>query len=773
MNKIKIVSLLSLAVPVATSASLAAASNVLEETIVTAQKREQTLQEVPISVSVIGGQFIAERNIVALANITDFTPNVAIASQTLSFSVVSFRGLSGGFNSGFEQSAGSYVDGVFNGRVAGISNDLGDIARVEILRGPQGTLFGNNSITGTFNIVTNSPNTQEFEGEVGYTIGQEDERRYNLMLTGPISETLSYRFFAGHRELGGYQINDAAALEGADRKMGEVEKQAWRSKLLWQPSDDLDINWSFSGERGESNSALGAEFYTDRPVEDLRTAVFDIPVWPIWQELVPGLVVDRYDRRIAHNTPSENTLDTWATAMTANYSWNEHTLTSITGYSEYRDKQYYDADFSPANFLVQDYDEKYEQFSQELRITSPISDQFEYVAGLYFLSTTIDIDSILTVNFNDYGQNIRNDDIKYFDQDYTSTAAYGQLVYHLSDALSLTGGLRYSYEKKSADIIHTYDNCVFLGATIPTAAACAMLPGVSNNGELFTVDDSRTDDNFSPMVNLAWEINDAWNAYATIATGYKSGGFSAQDGFLGETENQFGPEESLTYEMGAKGEIFDGRGRINVAVFYTEFDDLQVSAFTGTGGFSINNAASATTQGVELDTQFRLTPNLSLIGTLGYTDATYDDYSGAGCSTPQIEAFNGDTDPEKAPFCTQDLSGKELVRAPKWNGSLASRYVLDTQHGFGLRFGLDLIYSDDFFYQTDLDPVDFQKGYVRFDCQIALIDESERWEANLRGYNLSNKDYYSGGSDLPLVSGAHGGALSRERSWALDLKYRF
>ena len=741
----------------------------LEEVVVTAQKKEQNLMDVPISVSVLDSDFIAQRKMLSLGDIADFTPNVSVSSQTLGFSVISFRGLAGGFNRGFEQSAGRYLDGVFTGRNAASTNDVGDLARVEILRGPQGTLFGNNSITGTFNIITMAPNEEEFEGQVGLTVGQDHELRYNLMLTGPITDTLSFRFYGAHRETDGYFDNQASFLEGADKKMGAFDKDNGRLKVLWRPTEDVDLTLAYRLENGWSNMGLGAEMYLDRPAEELVTNAFDIPVWPVWQALVPDIVIDRWDRKIAHNTKTDIKLDSQGLDLTANYGQDNYTITSISAYTGYDDNEYYDTDFSPANFLVRIIDERYRQFTQELRISAQPSEKLEYIAGLYFFYSNIDIDNTLRVNFSDYGPDVSNDTIKFYEQDYYSGALFGQLSYFLTDAVTLTAGLRYSHERKEADIQSTYDNCVFLGEPVPDALECSLLPGFRDNGEVFTVDDHRNDDNFSPMASAIWSINDDWNTYARIATGFKSGGFSSENAFLGRDENQFEPEKSLSYEVGVKGKMLDGRARINLNMFYTKFDDLQVSTFTSGGGFSIGNAATATTQGVELDGQFLITPDLQFFATAGYTHARYDKYLDAGCTVRQQEAFAANPNDESS--CTQDLSGKVLVRAPDWNASLGSSYTVNTTFGSYWRLGLDLVYTSDFFYSTDLDVENSQGSYTLVNMQLALVDDANRWEVGLRGTNLTNEDYYTGGADLPLIAGAYGGGLQPQSRWSLDLQY--
>jgi iron complex outermembrane receptor protein len=196
--------------------AMAQQTGVLEEVIVTAQKREQNLSEVPISISVISGEFMSDRNLISIADVAQYAPNVTITEQVLGFSVISIRGFSGGANRGFEQSVGSYLDGFYSGRTASNSSDLTDVQRVEILRGPQGTLFGNNTIAGALNIITKPANMSEFEGDITITGGSDDYRSINGSVTGPISDALAFRVTLGHREQSGFLRNLAHSLEQAD-----------------------------------------------------------------------------------------------------------------------------------------------------------------------------------------------------------------------------------------------------------------------------------------------------------------------------------------------------------------------------------------------------------------------------------------------------------------------------------------------------------------------------------------------------------------------------
>jgi iron complex outermembrane receptor protein len=746
------------------SSSLTAAPTALEEVIVTAQKREQGLIEVPISISVIDGKFIEDRGLLSMAEVTQHAPNVSLSEQVLGFSSISMRGFSGGVNRGFEQSVGLYVDGVFSGRTASGSSDLSDIERVEILRGPQGTLFGNNTIAGSFNIVTKSTNREELEGNLTLSGGSYDYVNLNGSLSGPISETLSFRVSLGHREEEGSTDNLGHSLGEADRHMGNLEKEIWRFKLDWHPLENLSLELASSGEDGQSNMSYGSETYLNRPEDDLQVKLGPLSAYalPTLKSLIPNISFELDDREVAHNEDTQFELATRAHSLTVEYGLGEHQLRSITALTSYDDDNLFDADFSPVNMLARTSEESYKQLSQELQWISPQYDNFSFLLGVFWLESELEVDSYLEADFNEYSIAVSTLDIKYFDQDYRSAAAYGQATYDLNDRWSVTGGLRYSDEKKSADIIHTYEDCFFLSPIPLPPDVCGNILGA---GEQFAIDAEMQDSNTSPMLSLGFQINDQWNSYLRYARGYKSGGFSSEDFYVGESRNEFEPEDAVTYEAGIKGRYLGGAGRLSAAVFYTDFDNLQVSLFNGVG-FTVGNAAEATSQGFELESQWMASETLMLSGALGYTDASYDKYRSAPCTIEQIEA-QGSGD------CLQDLTGKEMSKAPQWNANASALYTLPMADTMEWQFGLDLIYSDEHFTDIDLDDSSHQDAYTLINARIALADVGGRWQVNFRGTNLGDETVMTGSVDLPFLAGAFGGRVIDPRRYFIDLKASF
>ena len=741
--------------------AMAQQATALEEVIVTAQKREQGLSEVPISISVVGEEFIAARNLISIADVAQFVPNVTITEQVLGFSVISIRGFSGGANRGFEQSVGRYVDGIYSGRTASNSSDLNDIQRVEILRGPQGTLFGNNTIAGALNIITKPAGTDEYEGDIQLTGGSDSYRSINGSVSGPMTDTLAFRVSLGHREQDGFLRNLADSLGQAGRYMGDVEKDVWRVKLDWHPSEALSLKFASSGENAQSNMGYGSESFLGRAEDDIQIALGPISAdaIPVYESLIPGIEFEIDDGKVAHDEDTDFELTSRMHSLTVDYDFGNHQLKSLSAVGSYDDDQLFDADFSPVDLLARKSTEAYDQFSQELQWLSQFADNFTSVVGLFWLDTQLDIDSELDADFGGFGLPVSAIDIKHFEQDYTSAALYGQATWIVTPKWSLTAGLRYSREEKQARIQHSYADCVFIVPVAPEDCGTAL-----GTGESYSIDAAIDDRNTSPMFTLGYEIDESWHSYLRIADGYKSGGFSAEDFYQGDDNNQFSPEEATTYEAGVKGSFLAGAAWLSAAIFYTDFDDLQVSIFNGSG-FSVSNAAQATSQGAEIDANWLLSDALTLTGSLGYIDASYDKYPDAPCTVDQLDV--------QGPDCSQDLSGKKLARAPQWNASGSLSYRRPWLDSYEWTANLDLIYSDRYFADIDLDANTQQDAYTMFNARIALGTIGGGWQVGLRGTNLTDENVMTGTVDLPFTRGAYGARILPPRSYFLDVKASF
>jgi len=489
-------------------------------------------------------------------------------------------------------------------------------------------------------------------------------------------------------------------------------------------------------------------------------------------------------------------------------------ITNVANYARLKEDVEFDADFSPIPFLTLENDEEYEQFSEELRFTSPPG-EFEYVGGLYFFRNTVkanynvtnflELHEILGItgegentacgilpqlsalpgipgdqlaaacqNFEidneafgtlfgqttkqrveNEGQPVIERSTTLFDQTSNSYAMFGQGTWHATDRLSLTVGGRIAYEVKTIDIDHGLFNertgirgngnpVDTQGNTNPnfTPGGSVIFPIIQAGNLDFVESRERTEFNFSPKVSATMQWTDDIMTYVTIAQGYKGGGFNAQP--LKPDDVEFEEETSNTYELGIKSEFLGGGARLNVSGFYTQFEDLQIAAFDGTG-FVVTNAASATIKGIEYEWAF-LTPfGIFLTGNGSLIDAKYDTFTTGPCSAE---------DPG-ATVC--DLSGRELTNAPKWQHQISLTIDRPMFNLVNFHAGVTASYQSVLWFATDLDPVDRREGGWLMGGRIGLRDINNRWTAMVFVSNLLDREDLAGNNDVPTFVGSHFG----------------
>ena len=647
-----------LGVAIAAASSVNAAEYVLEEVIVTSQMRAQSLQDVPISVSAVDGSKIAEAGITKIEDLQSYVPNFAMSETGVGTNIY-IRGIGSGINQGFEQSVAMYVDAIYYGRAQLSRAPFLDLERVEVLRGPQNILYGKNSIAGALNVVTAKP-TDEFEGIVSATYEPEfGESIADIILSGPLSETLSARLAYRNRQLDGYVEN----LDGGDEP--ERDEQTARLTLAWNPTEDLSAELKL--ERGEFDvTGRQIEIVGDEP--SLNPAFGGAN----WSQFLSSL--NAVPRPVALNTP-ESILNTTQDArrssngdfsnnetnnitLNLTYQLGDYEITSISGFMNYEYEELCDCDFTSANSFTLFSEEEYDQFSQEIRIISPVGQDFEWIAGAYYQDSSLDFADNFTIPLDSpVGTVVEGlftglvvpgmvDSVlsglsvpRTFDQDSEIFSAFLQGTWHASDRMRFTAGGRYSYEEKTASRRLTSTDAngeefAFDDTFIPnTNVGVDYLLGRVFLVSRHQLDGEQERDNFAPSVTAEFDVNEDLMIYATWTRGFKSGGFDVRSNTfdranvisnaLGDVtvpagSFEFEEEKAETVELGLKATLAGGRGNLNVAYFNTQYEDLQVSIFDGRVGFNVGNAAEATTQGIELDGRWKLTETLTLAGSLAW-----------------------------------------------------------------------------------------------------------------------------------------------------------
>lgn len=714
----------------------------LQEVIVTAQKREENLQDVPVSISVVSGEKIDEMQITDLRVLQGYIPNLAILNSGVN-PVVYIRGFGSGPNNvAFEQDVSVYTDGIYAGHGAQFAAPFFDVARIEVLRGPQGALFGKNTAAGAISIVTAGP-TRTPEGSA--TASYNFERGgYQLSgyVSGPLSDTFGARLAVKHVDENGFLHNIATG-----NRDPHLDQDLVRLSFAWEPTSKFDATAKIeyakhllTGGVTHSGSLTEKTDFTD-------TRYLSDPYGPSPISEQSGIT-------------SKNV------AVTANYKIGSHTLTSVTGYSAFKTKRLsaYD-EFNPDRTVEPDsgnaryangFPEDFEQVSEELRIASPLGQRFEYVAGLYYDSSTYHL-----IN-NTYYQGVvggtrtgyhRND----FDQDTKTYSAFGQGTFHATDRLRAIGSLRYSETRKKA---------TFLSRLI---SGDQLNPNGSASGSF---SENYTD----PSFTVQYDVTPRIMVYATAARGSKAGGFVSNTSSTTNASFQFRPERSRNFEVGVKSTLADGRLVVNAAAFDMKFKDLQQSTYDpDLRTFFTRNAAEASSRGFELDADWLPIDSLQLTLGLAYLDAKFDDYPGAPCLARETVEQCNSADAES--LAAHNIAGVPLQFAPKWSGNVGAKHTMHIADDLRVESNVTAMFRSKYFIADGYDPVwGVQDGWVKWDARIQVGPESERWNVALVGRNLTDERTAAAAIRFPTVITGTQRAIfwmDEYRSVAVEGTYRF
>ena len=726
---------------------------VLDEIIVTATKRPVGLQDVPVALSVVTGDKIEAMGMAELEDLALYVPNVHIAEGAIT-PLVFIRGVGSGMNPGFEQSVGTFVDGVYYGRGQHSRAAFLDLERVEILKGPQSTLFGKNTIAGAINITTAQP-TEELEGYIEAAFESEvDGVSVSAMLSGPLSDTVRVRVAARKSDDEGWMTNTAAGGVGGP----EENNLAIRGTLEWDASESLVFTlkaernrYKFLGRPQVISIANPTATFLYRTFGDAGFS--------------PGFDYVRNVRTSVQ--PEFHDTDASVVQLTALFDWGDLAVTSITAVTghDYRDSQ--DGDYSALLFLERSRLEEHEQFSQEFLLTSPGGKAVDFLAGVYFQTADLTSDRVTPVRFTGLppvdagvraqidaalGTNLQAGDIDadlfaFFDQDTTTISAFGEFTFNLRDDFRIVTGLRYSNDEKEVSKSGFQSQ---VGSTTPDPFLAAVYGPILQIAGTHAYTLERDEDHLTGNVGLQWDPNADSMLYLNVSTGYKAGGFD-EDNALGSLANaEFEDETVLGVEAGGKFTVLDGRGRINAALFHAKYEDLQVSTFDGNASFVVGNAAESVVTGLEADWTFAVTEHLILSGALALLDAEYDSFPDSACTSMQIVAWVAAGNPRAT--CTQDLSGRQLQFAPEWAVNIAAQYVRPIGNDLELGFSVDINASDDTVIAADGDSLLDQKAHEKLNARISLGTVDGKWLIAVVGKNLGDEATTTFGNDVPLGS---------------------
>lgn len=730
----------------------------LEEIVVTAQKREESLQSVPVSVQAVTGEVIARDNVGGLETLSQTVPTLQIGSGGLSEQLF-IRGIGSGSNQGFEQSTGTYLDGIYFG-VARLSRlAFLDVERVEVLKGPQSTLFGKSTIAGAINITSGQPRA-DFGGRLvgGLDVEGNDRRSVNGFVTGPLTDTLSGRaaISVGKAE-GAFSNSFVSGDQPGD------EQAAARVSLLANPTAKLEIlgtlQASYTSTYGRSQQIGFLDTRFAGPV-NFRTKVL---------ALDPAADFDIDTRRSAGLTGSPNDEQGFDRAVVgtlkAVYDFGPLTLNAITGYVKASWREDIDADSSPLPIVDTLLSQDITQFSQELRLESGTEGRLTYMVGGYYQNSNIDVpEAYSAFDFGVINSANKVRSCTTSQRDESNWGVFAQGTLSVTDRLRLTAGAR--YQEADRDIVQTRiiadpNTCD------PTSSAAALTVASATLGYApYTAKVSAGDNRVTPTATIEFDLFDGGMAYVSYRTGFKSGGFDLSAGRYNPATFQYQPETAESFEAGVKMRLLDGRARLNINIFDSTFKNLQVSAFNGTG-FTVGNAAEARSSGVEVQGQLVVLEGLTAGLDLSYLDARYEDFPDAQCYANQATVGVGCVSGR------QNLAGHVLPFSPDWSAALRLNY----EHAIGDALvgssQLLINYRGEQEVGPDGDPNRITGAATKFDVRLAIGDVAERWELALIGKNLTDEITPNFGFNVPLVTGAYVFQVDPPRTVTLQLTARF
>lgn len=743
----------------------------LDEIIVTARKRSETLQQVPVSASVLGGDAIADMGIANLQDLTASVPAVRLAKGSTSNRQF-IRGIGSGDNPSFEQSVGTFIDDIYHGRARFSEAALFDVERVEVLKGPQTVYFGNNAIAGALNIVTRDPG-DSLSGDIrlAYTPAF-DARVAEVGLDLPVADTLSVRIAGQLSDNDGW-IKDS----GAGEKAPHTRDRAVRSTALWKPTERLTarIKAQYVDQDGRGGLPI-VRSGCPQPASYGPSAGFCAAA------LAAG--AGPFDRTDARNTsPGQfTTQESQDYVATLDWEGDGYILTSVTGHTRYTYGLGTDLDMTPLPLLSIAAPERFSQTSQELRLSSTDDSPVDYIAGLYYHHSKLQVGNRFNYGFLGASINaaapfrplapylpfgINN----FFHETAGTLSGFGALTWKVRDDLRATGALRYSRVEKDFDRTITVGTAsANYGPLTPFPASVAALGAAfAAGGRLATVGTtslSRSDKQLTPSVSVQYDWTPQVMLYARYDRGFKAGGFNGVDLVSAAGTLPFAPEKVDAFEAGVKAKLFDDRMSVSLDAFRSKYRDLQLAGIVpSSNGAYVNrvqNAGGAVTQGIELEMNARLSGawRTGLSATL--LDSHYTSYPNATPTAQQTAAG----------LPVQDLSGKRTPFAPSLSGSWNLSYETGLTADLSLTITNQLFVSSGVYLGFSNDPDNRQASYLRDDLTLALSSDTG-WEVALVGRNLTDETIRSFGATLPTSLGSYVFMTEPPRSVTVQLKYAF
>jgi len=766
-------SLLALAISLAACpmAAMAQSDDVgalsLEEVVVTAQKRTQSMQDVPVAVDAMSGDQLAKAGFRDVDDVAAQIPSLIVTSN-LSPLNASFRirriGNEGNIPT-FEPDTALIIDGAFRSRSGIGLGDLVDVQSVEVLKGPQSTLYGKNASAGVISVNTEGPSA-DFEGMAELGIGNEGLKQFKGYVNGGITDTVSGRISVSSTRRD--QMIDNTIGAGGDSQDG----QAVRLQLSADLSDKLTSRLILGRTERHMNTMLGDTWYSPTVVA-VAGAMAQLGAGNPVTNNDPS---DRVIEQVGTNKFDQEVTDA---VLQFEYAGDGFVFNSITGYEDYTSSNIMvGVEQMPSDLLVFNDLQEGTSYSQEFRLMSDSDDKFNWLVGAFYYnnefargdknSPEFELQDDIAMLGNVVGSVLLGTPVPvlfgsagdsgdvYAQQDTESFGVFGTVGQYLTEDLKIDVGLRYSVDKKDGQVEqHT---TTALGCILNNLA-CSITPDASD------FDDSDSWSAVTGNVTLSYFANEDTMLYATYSRGFKAGGYSLQWGNFSEEARPFDEENIDNFEFGWKAEAWDKRARINGSLFHTEYQNFQNATFIGLA-FAVNNAEKVTVDGIEIDSTWLLTENLTASANLAYIEAKYDKYTGGQC------AFG--RSPENA-LGQCDLSGENLPFAPELTGNLALEWEQPVAGGdFYSR--IDYRYTDKANYSSELDPRHQEEAYWVGNLRAGWRNDT--WDLAAWVKNVGDEVYYVQKTASPIASKLDGGAsyqayTGTPRTFGVTLRMNF
>ncbi|MDB5447551.1 MAG: TonB-dependent receptor [Phenylobacterium sp.] len=659
----------------------------LEEIVVTARRAAENLQEVPISVTALSGQALERKSVTTVGELATFTPNARIRAHPSDPTtiVLSFRGqVQNDVLPTLDPSVGVYVDGVYWARAFGANASLIDIERVEVLKGPQGTLFGRNTTGGALNMKTNDPNFEAFSGNVSGRVGNHDLREGSGVVNMPLNDKVALRLAADYTDFGGYGHE---LVTGAD--LNDYKSWMLRAKLLFKPTDNTRL--LLSAEQYQFHGAGASPkliFFAPGSAATFEVAAESKGTDSLSKYLYNGQG-SPYD--VADGFKPYDRVNTGTYSATGSVDSSVGTINAIVGYRRYKTRRNEDLDGTPYKILTPDQMSEGHQFSQELQLTGhAMSNKLDYAAGVFHFDENIpeDVEASYALQAINPGApavsegSIRN----------RSIAAYTQENFHFTDQFSVTAGVRYSVDKRELRSRNK------IGPTF----ACNVPVGLRTSPTVCESDQKHTWHGWSYTLSGNYQPTQDTLIYVKTSKGFRSGGFQLRGGATVTDFSPFDPETVTDYEAGLKSEFLDHRVRFNTAAFYSDYQNIQRTGIVPRvgGGLStiVTNAARGVVKGLEAEVTALPVERLELSGSIGITRPHYKRFVDA----------------------SGDRSNEQFESVAKFTAAASAQYTVPVSLG-DLQLQADYAWTGPMVWGKNLaPPASVSKGYSLVNARAAL-----------------------------------------------------